>query len=70
LFFQRNSVRAHSLIPENVGYVDQELKFRSHTDQAVKKGTQFGLAIGNIARATWGAPFQYLRRLFTAITAP
>ena len=49
---------------------DQDLKFRTHTNQAVKKGTQFGLAIGSIARATWGAPFQYLRRLFTSVTAP
>src|SRR5579859_7734998 len=50
--------------------LDQNLKFRSHTDQAVKKGTQFGLAIGSIARATWGAPFKYLRRLLTSVTAP
>src|SRR5579859_5070930 len=49
---------------------DQNLKFRAHTDQAVKKGTQFGLAIGSIARATWGAPFKYLRRLFMSVTAP
>jgi len=49
---------------------DQDLKFRAHTNQAVKKGTQFGLAIGSIARAKWGAPLQYLRRLFTSVTAP
>jgi len=49
---------------------DQDLKYRAHTNQAVKKGTQFGLVIGSIARATWGAPFQYLRRLFTAVAAP
>jgi ribonuclease HI len=49
---------------------DQALKYRTHTNQAVKKGTQFGLAIGRIARATWGSEFKYLRRLFTAVTAP
>src|SRR5271170_23168 len=49
---------------------DQDLKFRVHTNQAIKKGTQFGLAIGSIARATWGASYQNLRRLFTAVTAP
>jgi hypothetical protein len=49
---------------------DQSLKYRTHTNQAVKKGTQFGLAIGGIARATWGTEFKYLRRLFTAVTAP
>jgi hypothetical protein len=49
---------------------DQELRFRSHVNQAVKKGTQFRLAIGSIARATWGTPFKYLRRLFTSVTAP
>jgi hypothetical protein len=49
---------------------DQGLKYRTHTNQAVKKGTQFGLAIGRIARATWGSEFKYLRRLFTAVAAP
>ena len=39
---------------------DQDLKFRTHMNQAVKKGIQFGLAIGSIARTTWGASFQYL----------
>jgi hypothetical protein len=49
---------------------DQDLKFRAQTDLAVKKGTQFGLAIAGIARAKWGAPFPYLRRLFSAVAAP
>jgi ribonuclease HI len=49
---------------------DQQLRFRSQINQAVKKGTQFGLAIGSIARAKWGAPIHYLRRLFTAVAAP
>jgi len=49
---------------------DQDLKFRAHTNHAVKKGTQFGLGIASIARATWGAPFKYLRPLFTSVTAP
>jgi hypothetical protein len=49
---------------------DQDLKFCSHTDHAVKKDTRFGLAITRIARAKWGAPLHYLRRLFTAVAAP
>ena len=49
---------------------DQDLKFRIHVDQAIKKGTRFGLAIIRIARAKWGAPLHYLRRLFTAVAAP
>jgi hypothetical protein len=49
---------------------DQGLKYRAHTNHAVKKGTQFRLAIGKIARATWGSEFKYLRRLFTAVTTP
>src|SRR5579859_6839990 len=49
---------------------DRGLKFHAHTNQAIRKGTQFALAIGRIARATWGSPFKYLRRLFTAVTAP
>jgi hypothetical protein len=49
---------------------DQQLRFCSHINQAVKKGTQFGLAIGSIARAKWGAPIHYLRRLVTAVAAP
>lgn len=32
---------------------DQDLKFHAHTNHAVKKGTQFRLAIGSIARETW-----------------
>src|SRR5579859_6063593 len=49
---------------------DRGLKYHAHTNQAIRKGTQFALAIGRIARATWGSPFKYLRRLFTAVTAP
>lgn len=46
---------------------DKGLRYHEHT---IQKGTQFGLAIGRIAKATWGSPFQYLRRLFTSVTAP
>jgi hypothetical protein len=49
---------------------DEDLKFCAHTNQAVKKGAQFGLVIGSIARAKWGAPFHYLLRLFTSIITP
>jgi len=49
---------------------DKKLKYRAHIEQVVKKGTKFALAIGNIAKSTWGAEFKYLRRLFTAVAAP
>ncbi len=31
---------------------DQNLKFKSHLDQVVKKGTKFGIAIVGIAKST------------------
>ena len=31
---------------------DQNLKFKSHLDQVVKKGTKFGVAIVGIAKST------------------
>lgn len=49
---------------------DNDLKYRAHVDQIVKKGTKFALAIAGIAKSTWGAKFKHLRRLFTAVAAP
>ena len=49
---------------------DQELKYKAHLQYIVKKGTKFAMAIANIARATWGAQFTHLRRLFIAVVAP
>ena len=49
---------------------DQKLKFRPHMEHVIKKGTKFALAMSNIARITWGSPFKYVRRLYTAIIRP
>ena len=49
---------------------DQKLKFHAHVDYATKKGTKFALALSSIARITWGTPFKYVRRLYTAVIRP
>ena len=49
---------------------DQKLKFRSHVEQVVAKGTKYALAIAGIAKSEWGPEFKHLRRLFTAVAAP
>ena len=49
---------------------DRKLKFRSHVEQVVAKGTKYTLAIAGIAKSKWGPEFKYLRRLFTAVAAP
>jgi ribonuclease HI len=46
---------------------DSQLKFVTHVNQAVKKGTKFASAITRIAATTWGASFQHLRRLFSSV---
>src|SRR5437667_7336587 len=49
---------------------DKNLRFKQHLKYMAKKGTKFTLAISRVTKATWGAEFQYLRRLFTAVVAP
>ena len=49
---------------------DQKLKFHSHIDHVIAKGTKYALAIAGIAKSRWGPEFKYLRRLFTAVAAP
>src|SRR5437667_8678142 len=49
---------------------DQKLKFHSHLDYVTKKGTKFALALSSMARITWGTPFKYMRRLYTAVIRP
>src|SRR5436305_1416860 len=43
---------------------DQKLKFRSHVDQIVTRGTKYALAITGIVKSEWDSEFKYLRRLF------
>ena len=49
---------------------DQKLKFCAHLEHVTKKGTKFALALSSIARITWGTPFKYVRRLYTAVIRP
>ena len=49
---------------------DPKLKYRAHLEYATKKGTKFALAMSSIARITWGTPFKYVRRLYTAVIRP
>ena len=49
---------------------DQELRFKSHLQHAVKKGTNAAMALCSIAKSTWGAPYKYVRQLFQAVIAP
>ena len=49
---------------------DQELRFKSHLQHVVKKGTNAAMALSSIANSTWGAPYTYMRQLFQAVVAP
>ena|SRR5437762_3280752 len=39
---------------------DKGLRFKQHLQYVAKKGAKFALALSGIAKATWGAQFQYL----------
>ena len=49
---------------------DQELRFKPHLQQLVRKGTNTAMALLSIAKTTWGAPYMYVRRLFQTVIAP
>ena len=49
---------------------DQKLKFHSHLEHIIHKGTKYALAIARIAKSKWGPEYKYIRRLFTAVAAP
>jgi hypothetical protein len=49
---------------------DQQLRFKSHLQQAVKRGTNTALALGNMAQTNWGAPFQYVKQLYQTVIIP
>ena len=48
---------------------DQELRFKSHLQYVVKKGTDAALALASIAKSGWGAQYKYARQLFSAVIA-
>ena len=43
---------------------DQQLRFHSHLQQAIKRGTNAALALKSIGKCSWGAPYQYVRQLY------
>jgi hypothetical protein len=48
---------------------DKALRFKTHLQYAVKKGTTAALALGSIGRASWGASYAHIRQLFQATVA-
>ena len=49
---------------------DQELQFKSHLQQVVKRDTNAAMALSSIVKSNWGPQYKYARRLFQAIIAP
>ena len=50
--------------------LNQELRFKSHLQYAVKRGTAAALGLASIAKNGWGAQYKYARQLFSAVIAP
>ena len=50
--------------------LDQQLRFHSHLQQAIKRGTSAALALQSIGRCSWGLPYQYVRRLYQSTIVP
>ena len=50
--------------------LDQQLRYKGHIQQAVKKGIRAALALSSIAKCNWGTPYKYVRQLFQAVVAP
>lgn len=49
---------------------DKELRYHSHLQHIVKKGTSAAMALFSIAKNSWGAPYKYIRQLFQSVIAP
>nr|VWP02665.1 Acyl-CoA ligase AFT1-1 (EC (AF-toxin biosynthesis protein 1-1) [Ganoderma boninense] len=68
-------IDGHTITPsESARYlgiiVDRRLRWHEHVDAAIAKGTAAVLAVGRLARPTFGLPHQYARRLFNAVVYP
>lgn len=50
--------------------LDRRLRWREHADMAIAKGTSVVLAIGRLARPTFGLPHSHIRQLFQAVVVP
>jgi hypothetical protein len=49
---------------------DKELRYTSHLQRLVKKGSKLTLALSRIAKFSWAAQVKYVRQLFTAVIVP
>ncbi|KAM5538790.1 hypothetical protein V8D89_007512 [Ganoderma adspersum] len=68
-------IDGHTIIPsESAKYlgiiIDRRLRWHEHVEAAIAKGTAAVLAVGRLARPTFGLPHQYARRLFKAVVCP
>ncbi|KAI0373576.1 hypothetical protein BV20DRAFT_930240, partial [Pilatotrama ljubarskyi] len=66
---------SHTIYPEDSAkylgiIVDRRLRWHEQVEAAVAKGTAAVLAIGRLARPTFGLPHQYIRQLFRAVVCP
>ncbi|KAL7280271.1 hypothetical protein ACG7TL_005184 [Trametes sanguinea] len=50
--------------------VDRRLTWREHVEAAVAKGTAAVLALGRLARPSFGLPHQYARQLYRSVVCP
>jgi hypothetical protein len=46
---------------------DQELRFNSHLQLAVKKGPEATLALSSITKTGWGIHYKYARQIYNAV---
>ena len=49
---------------------DQQLRYKSHLQRVIKKGTSAALALSSIANCKWGTTHKLVRQLFQAVIAP
>ena len=49
---------------------DQQLLYKSHLQQAIKKGTSAALALSSIANCKGGTPYNLVRQLFQTVIVP
>ena len=49
---------------------DKELRFKSHLQYIIKKGTRTAMALTSVARCNWGPQYKYVRQLFQTVVAP
>jgi len=46
---------------------DKELRFKTHLQYIIKKGTKAAMALSSIAKSSWGVQYKHARQLFTAV---